>query len=98
MSERLYRVHHVRKDGRHSVMGPVPMTHKEALTLRSKLTDPASGLLVEATPHPCVDHDPANARRNGMGPYCLECIEEIEEEAAKASQRPRELGRQTRAD
>lgn len=98
MSERLYRVHLVHKDGRHTVMGQHLMTHQEAVTLKSKLCDRTRPdcLLVEGQPHPCVGHDPANARKGDMGPYCLECLEEIAEAAAKVTRKARDRTRQTR--
>lgn len=88
---RLYRVHLVLDDGRHVVMGPHLMTHPEACTLRSKLlpqTRPRC-VLMEGEPHLCVGHDPANARGKGDGRYCLECLEEVAEDAAKLTRRAR---------
>lgn len=81
---RRYRVHCVRKDGSHVIMGPHLMTHQEACTLKSKLLPQTKShcILVEGEPHPCIDHDPENARGRGEGRYCLECLEEIAQAAA----------------
>lgn len=96
--ERLYRVHFVHKDGRHTVLTPHLMTHKEACTVLSKGMDRTRPqcMLVEGVPHPCVEHDPANARGRGPHRYCLECLEELAEEAAKT--KTPERNRLTRAD
>ena len=69
---RLYRVHVVRRDGRHVIMGPAPMTHAEACTLRSKLCDRSRpfGRLVEVDDPPCA--------HVFKGPYCRACLAEVE--------------------
>lgn len=79
MTVRLYRVHVVRK-GRHTVLSPKPMTHKEALVFRSKLSDASRryGRLVEVGEEPPCSHGPEAKRGRGPSEYCLTCLAWVE--------------------